>query len=150
MVAASVEVDGLAGVRTDLGDDRLERSGGIAESTVSTISAWPESSRLTCMPPMLTPASPSTRPTMPDDAGTVVVAQERHVLADRDVDVEAVDLDELGDVARPGHGAGDADLRAVGLGQRDAQQRAMVLARAVGRRGRTSTPRCSASTGALT
>ena len=67
-----------------------------------------------------------------DDPRLVVVAQERHVLADGDVDVEAVDLDELLHVARSGHRAGHDESLPIGLGEPDPQERAVVGADAVG------------------
>ena len=42
-----------------------------------------------------------------DDTGTVDVAEERHVLGDRHLEVEAVDADDLLDLARAGQGARD-------------------------------------------
>ena len=130
-MATSAEVDGLARVRADLGDDGLEPLGGDRRvdrqddervARVVTADLHPADVHLGLAEHAADDA---------DDAGAIVVAQEGHVLADRDVDVEGVHLNHLGGVAGTGDGAGHAHLGAVGLREGDPQQRAMVLARAV-------------------
>ena len=83
-------------------------------------------SRLTCMPAMLTPASPRMRPTVPTTPGPVVVAEERHVLGRRDLDVEAVDLDQLLDVRGPDSVPDTETWRAVGQRAAHGDQVAVV------------------------
>ncbi len=102
--------DGVDGARIS-----SSTAAGIAESTDSATRAWPPLvSRATCMPAMLTLASPRMLADRADHAGTVLVAEEREVLGRLDVDVVAVDLDEplaLGDADQR---AGDRHLGAVG------------------------------------
>ena len=61
-----------------------------------------------------------------DDAGPVLVAEDRHVLGEDDLDVEAVDLDELLDVAGTRERARQRDLAAVGHGAAHGDQVAIV------------------------
>ena len=89
----------------------------------------PSASRETCMPAMLTPASPRIRPTSADHAGAVGVAEERQVLGGRQVDVEAVDLDDLlGAAAGPTSVPETETDCAVGQGAAHGDQVAVVRA----------------------
>ena len=71
----------------------------------------------------------------PDDTGTIVIAEKGHVLTDRDVDVEAIDIDELGGVLGSSHGAGDTHDRTITQGQPHPDKIAMVVAFAIGGQG---------------
>ena len=62
-----------------------------------------------------------------DDTGTIVVAEEDHVLTNRHVNIEAVDLDKLGDILRPGHGASHAHPCAIAEGEPHAHEIAVVI-----------------------
>ena len=66
------------------------------------------------------------------DAGAIVIAEEDHVLADRHIDIEAIDLDEFGDVLRTRHGAGHAHPRAIAEGEPHAHEIAVVITVLVG------------------
>ena len=87
-------------------------SAGTALSTVSAMSASPPCSvRLTCAPAMFTPASPSVAPTTPTTPGRSSYRRNSRWPCGDQLDVEAVDLDELLDLPRAGQRAAHGDAR---------------------------------------
>ena len=67
------------------------------------------------------------------DARLVVVAEEGHVIAHWHIDIEAIDIDDLRGMPGTGDRTRHADLVPVGERERHANDRSMVIARAVGR-----------------
>ena len=93
-------------LRTDALGDACEHSAGTALSTVSAIRASPPCGRAADLRPGdVDPRLAERRADGADDAGPVGVPEEQQVLGRHDVDVEAVDLGDLLDLARAGQRA---------------------------------------------